>query len=315
MAPSSGWYPDPAGSADLRYWDGQTWTRQTSALPAASAPPQAGPAVLAPPPIPQQASAPVYEGFVSVRALPGSLADRSPDKPYGLPRARSGSFYGLIAGAVAVVVGAAFLIPSLTSSHKHASTAATPQQPLTTHSPLPQKSTPPSPSTSAYHLPEEFAGYSRITGAQATESEADVMRGWPVTGPHVFGIYGSLTADPKAMVILQSMALTPAGDAQLLLGVKEGFASGLPGLTWQTADTGDFGGVMECGTTTQGIGGSICAFADATTFGFTFVSGDPYLGEPAAVQLRAEAETAPATPQPAAPQTVPDTGSAGGHTA
>jgi hypothetical protein len=29
--PPAGWYPDPQGQARLRYWDGATWTEQTSA--------------------------------------------------------------------------------------------------------------------------------------------------------------------------------------------------------------------------------------------------------------------------------------------
>ena len=28
--PPAGWYPDPAGGANQRYWDGQTWTEQTT---------------------------------------------------------------------------------------------------------------------------------------------------------------------------------------------------------------------------------------------------------------------------------------------
>jgi hypothetical protein len=324
MAPTSGWYPDPAGSADLRYWDGQTWTRQTSALPAAPTPP-AGPAVLAPPHIPQQSTAPAYEAYAGARAMPGSLAGRVPDKvTYGLPRARSRSFYGLLAGAVAVVVGAVFAIPPLMSSgHKHAGTEVLPQQPPASSSPIPQRSTTTNPSTSRYHLPEEFAGYPRITDSRATLSETDIMKDWPVSGPHVFGIYGNPTGGAKAMAILQTMSLTPAGDASLLKGVKEGFGSGISGLTWQNADTGDYGGAMQCGTTTQGAGAAICVFADATTFGFTLVFGDPYDGEPAAVQLRNESEAIPPAPQPDASQTVPDPdpqnnpaiGSTGGRTA
>jgi hypothetical protein len=42
-----GWYPDPAQQADLRWWDGQAWTAQTSA----AAPPTP---VIAPPAVPPQ---------------------------------------------------------------------------------------------------------------------------------------------------------------------------------------------------------------------------------------------------------------------
>ena len=39
------------------------------------------------------------------------------------------------------------------------------------------------------------------------------MKDWPVSGAHVFGIYGSPIGEPNAMAILQTMSLTPAGDA------------------------------------------------------------------------------------------------------
>jgi uncharacterized membrane protein YhaH (DUF805 family) len=34
--PSAGWYADPAGSGQLRYWDGAAWTDHLSAVPAAA---------------------------------------------------------------------------------------------------------------------------------------------------------------------------------------------------------------------------------------------------------------------------------------
>ena len=30
MQPNAGWYADPTGSSDLRYWDGTQWTEHTS---------------------------------------------------------------------------------------------------------------------------------------------------------------------------------------------------------------------------------------------------------------------------------------------
>jgi hypothetical protein len=38
-APAAAWYPDPAGSAAQRWWDGVQWTQQTRALPAPPPPP------------------------------------------------------------------------------------------------------------------------------------------------------------------------------------------------------------------------------------------------------------------------------------
>ena len=29
----AGWYPDPAGEDDLRYWDGESWTSYTASAP------------------------------------------------------------------------------------------------------------------------------------------------------------------------------------------------------------------------------------------------------------------------------------------
>jgi hypothetical protein len=52
--PPAGWYEDPHGEAELRYWDGSTWTEHTSGpAPGAAAPtqldqPQAAPAAQAP---------------------------------------------------------------------------------------------------------------------------------------------------------------------------------------------------------------------------------------------------------------------------
>jgi hypothetical protein len=38
--PPAGWYPDPHGQAELRYWDGNTWTEHTSGEPAGPGPTQ-----------------------------------------------------------------------------------------------------------------------------------------------------------------------------------------------------------------------------------------------------------------------------------
>ena len=55
--PRAGWYEDPRGEADLRWWDGTAWTAHTSARPSAPTPapqagPQAEPAPASPPAVP-----------------------------------------------------------------------------------------------------------------------------------------------------------------------------------------------------------------------------------------------------------------------
>jgi hypothetical protein len=47
-SPEPGWYPDPSGSANLRWWNGVSWSDSTHPLPgapAASAPPPAYPTI------------------------------------------------------------------------------------------------------------------------------------------------------------------------------------------------------------------------------------------------------------------------------
>ena len=50
--PLSGWYPDPEGRPELRWWDGAAWTSQFQEAPSGQflAPPVFGPPTIAPPP-------------------------------------------------------------------------------------------------------------------------------------------------------------------------------------------------------------------------------------------------------------------------
>jgi hypothetical protein len=45
---SEGWYPDPTGRFQLRYWDGTAWTAHVSTAGAASVDPEPLSATLAP---------------------------------------------------------------------------------------------------------------------------------------------------------------------------------------------------------------------------------------------------------------------------
>jgi hypothetical protein len=307
MSPASGWYPDPTGQADLRYWDGQGWTGQTSAKPVAHTPTL----VASSPAVPLQERAPQAEQpFRSARALPGSLASSEPavGTPYRLP---SKNFYGLIAGLVVLATAAGIAIPlTMSSHHKHASTNAA-VTPLTTLSPAPKSSaTPkavtPAPSTPAtsslrYTLPAQFAGYLRITDSRAAAAEAEFNKAWTVRGEHVVGIYGGATGDPEVIGAFEAISLTPAGEREAVLGATEGMDLD-HNLTWEPADPGVYGGTMECGSDYSAHPFSMCAFADDTTFGFVIVNGEAGSGLQDAMDMRSQVEPAPTSgPAPAAP--------------
>jgi len=129
LTPIQGWYPDPAGSGQLRFWDGQTWTSSASAVPQAA---MANASVGAPlsasaqpyraadqayPPAPQYVSPNGY-------ARPGSAAppwsDRSDRSPQG-PRFSKRSKI-VLAGVLAAGVALAVAVPTVFSAGKSALT-------------------------------------------------------------------------------------------------------------------------------------------------------------------------------------------------
>lgn len=59
----AGWYPDPTGAAQLRWWDGETWTEEVSALVNAAVP-SVVPYSLRPAPATVSAGTAVYNAFI-----------------------------------------------------------------------------------------------------------------------------------------------------------------------------------------------------------------------------------------------------------
>jgi hypothetical protein len=73
---AAGWYPDPAGLPQLRWWDGRMWTRQTAdavapRIPPADAPREPDTAPTAPTPV-QSTPAPTPGGGASADPAPAS---------------------------------------------------------------------------------------------------------------------------------------------------------------------------------------------------------------------------------------------------
>lgn len=71
-APQPGWYPNPDGSADLRYWDGQSWTEHLREAPSGVF--AAEQSVSFPPVAPQQ-DTPVNETIQFTDSPPGEPGD------------------------------------------------------------------------------------------------------------------------------------------------------------------------------------------------------------------------------------------------
>jgi Protein of unknown function (DUF2510) len=263
MSVMSGWYPDPAGSAELRFWDGQGWTAQTA--PVAPAAPLA-PAAPSAPSAPAEPTGPrvTYASTMAVRRPPG----------------RSGTFYGLVAGGVAVLVAVAVAVP--VALHKG-------------HASIPVSALPtsiPKPPTTTVQLPPNAAGLVRIQGTRADELQQAADREWPFATTHVIGVYAEPDGQPKAYADIGNASLSAAGMHEYVLGFEKGFREDDPNVQFVQQDPGSFGGEMACSTSVlDGNPTEACVFADATAIGAILVEGPQSSSLPLAEQLREAAET------------------------
>jgi hypothetical protein len=265
MSVMSGWYPDPAGSAELRFWDGQGWTAQTAPVAPAAA---SAPATPSAPAAPSPAAAPAaprvtYASTMAVRR----------------PAGRSGTFYGLVAGGIAVLVAVAVAVPvALHNGH-----ASTPVSTLPTSIPTP---------TATVQLPPNAAGLVRIQGTRADELQRAADREWPFATAHVIGVYAEPDGQPKAYAELGNASLSEAGMHEYVVSFEKSFREDDANVDFAEQDPGSFGGEMACSTSVlDGNPTEACVFADATTIGAILVEGPQSSSLPLAEQLREAAET------------------------
>jgi hypothetical protein len=102
--PPAGWYPDPHGQAELRYWDGTTWTEHTSGEAVGAGPTQIDQPQAAAAP---EAGAAQYETQEPFAGGGPATAGAAPGRTGGPPK---GLLIGLGAlAAVGVLVGLLFL--------------------------------------------------------------------------------------------------------------------------------------------------------------------------------------------------------------
>ncbi len=155
----------------------------------------------------------------------------------------------------------------------------------------------PSPSGStavagSLHFPAEFGGYKRLPDtAETQQSAADV---WPLPSPFQAAAYGRPGEDPQRSIIVGKVHYTPAAATARVKSTVQELQSEAAGWTFHAQPTGRYGGQLRCGSTSAGTAGSLCVFADATTFGISFAQGPPAASLTLARQLRTAVESPPA---------------------
>jgi Protein of unknown function (DUF2510) len=95
-----GWYPDPNGGPELRWWDGSTWTEHTSPAPPGTPAPGPAPTDFPPPgPVPGPVGFPPAGPAPGLAGPPGSASGGHPPAPGG-----AGSKNAVLVGLAVLIV-------------------------------------------------------------------------------------------------------------------------------------------------------------------------------------------------------------------
>ena len=303
MSPIAGWYPDPAGSPDLRYWDGADWSAETApATPAAvttvtlapeepahptqpaAAAQFAQPAAQFPvgqtyqpaPPAPHfdyviSKATPIHEQPARIGRIPvprgTAWSSSGPQRPAQQSKARGAISGRMIAGGVAVVAllgGGAYYF-----MNQHHGGAVR----VSAHTSI--------------VMPSEIAGLPQTNTHDSDELQR-IMNSASVPKPHLVGFYGSAGQNPAAFVMVAKYPQTADQVAHNLSMSLRTLDENVGNLTfWKDTDPGPLGGTMRCATVVQGgASANVCMFEDTDVVGMSFSYGTATAPGPDAVTLR-----------------------------
>lgn len=246
MSTIAGWYPDPAGSADLRWWDGQVWTSAVTEAAAAAAS-----AAVPMQTLPRPASAVIpaqYQRASIVRPY------ARPRKPWYRRRAFVVSVSGVAALGVLLVVGAVGVV--LSENHDARSLEA----------------------RTTIAMPETVAGIPQIHTALADTVTARYNK--PPIRPHLTGTFATST-QLAAEVDVERLTTARSRIPDVLAGFEKGAREDGTGFAFTPVDAGPLGGRMACASVVvQGSAVKSCVFVDSATIGSVMLYGR-YATDPA----------------------------------
>jgi hypothetical protein len=285
MSAVPGWYPDPAGSRDLRLFDGAGWTSHLR--------PADAPEAFAPQPTDQPAperilaaagavgaagaaSAATAEPsayFGSAVPAPAPFPGQDWSQPPGLQPTAPGSRRRVIALGV---FGAIFIAGGAFATIHLASTGSIYER-------------------TSIAMPKTAAGFKQV--AQVSANASGVLKSLPFSGMRL-GIYGQGDSPAPAVMLMAGRGKTAAANVDSMMSkVESGFSASANGeeatqvSSFQPLAAGPLGGRMSCATfQIDAMPAAACLFVDQGAAGALFTYNTSTVDTTLMHRLRAAVE-------------------------